>query len=83
MPKKRKPRAQAPTAAPKPTAAVRVPKAVLDGLMALQSTPTNTRNINQAIQMLRRLGHPQAQLWVSQHPSEYYEGVEVGFEADE
>ena len=62
---------------------MKVPKAVLDGLDALQSTPTNTRNINQAIQMLRRLGEPQAQLWVSQHPSEYNEGLELGFEAEE
>lgn len=77
-----KPPAQATTAAPKPTTAVKVPKAVLEGITALQSTPTNLRNINQAVQMLRRLGHQQAQLWVQQNPSEYYAGLEAGFEAE-
>lgn len=61
---------------------VRVPVAVLEGLMAVRRSGfTNMLDRPVVAELAKKLGFPDAARWIEAHPKEYAEGVFQGFEA--
>jgi hypothetical protein len=63
---------------------IRVPTAVMDGLETVrESGETNLQDSGRVQALAIRLGYPEVEAWIEEHPNEYQEGIFRGFVAAE
>jgi hypothetical protein len=63
---------------------IRVPTAVIDGLETVrESAETNLQGTRKVQALAIRLGYPEVEAWIEEHPNEYQEGIFRGFVAAE
>ena len=61
---------------------IRVPTAVIDGLETIrESGETNMLDSREVQAIATRLGYPEVEAWIKEHPNEYQEGMFRGFAA--
>jgi hypothetical protein len=59
---------------------IQVPTAVLDGLESVrESGETNMQDVRTVETTATRLGYPEVEAWIEDHPHEYREGIFRGF----
>jgi hypothetical protein len=63
---------------------IRVPTAVMDGLETVrESGETNLQDSRRVQAIATRLGYPEVDAWIEEHPNEYQVGIFRGFVAAE
>ena len=61
-----------------------VPTPVIDGLETVrESGETNLQDSTKVKAIATRLGYPEVEAWIEEHPHEYQEGIFRGFVASE